>query len=284
VEIFRTTPARTVCPNFYVLAHANGCGFQPKCSYCYLVSSFWYLDRPHVFTNLRQLESEVRRWLRRDDLESYVLNTGNLSDSLTFEQARPLFARLIEIFRTESEAKGRKHTLLLVTKGGVAECRGLLDQPACGNVIVSFSVNHPEAARAYEAGAAATADRLAAARRLQGAGWRVRIRIDPMIVGFDYADLVREVRDLVPERVTLGTLRAEPGLLHFMHNGLFRGLEKPEDEKSLARYPWAGRLALYGPAVRALVGVCPVGLCEETPEMWAALGLPAEAKSCNCGE
>ena len=31
VELFRTTPPKTVCPNFYVLSHANGCAFQPHC-------------------------------------------------------------------------------------------------------------------------------------------------------------------------------------------------------------------------------------------------------------
>lgn len=36
VEIFRTTPAKTVCPNFFVLTHANGCAFTPECSYCFL--------------------------------------------------------------------------------------------------------------------------------------------------------------------------------------------------------------------------------------------------------
>ena len=40
VEMFRTTPARTVSPNFFVLAHASGCSFSPRCSYCYLKSSF----------------------------------------------------------------------------------------------------------------------------------------------------------------------------------------------------------------------------------------------------
>ena len=77
-------------PNFYVLAHADGCTFSPPCTYCYLKSSFWYLGGPRAFSNSDRLFAEVRRWIRRDRLESYVLNTGNLSDSLAFEDRRPL--------------------------------------------------------------------------------------------------------------------------------------------------------------------------------------------------
>ncbi len=283
VDIFRTTPTNTVCPNFYVLAHADGCSFAPQCSYCYLKSSFWFLRAPEVFTNLEKMTGEIRAWLAKDDLESYVLNTGNLSDSLVFEEARPLVTRLVELFRSEAEAKGRKHALLLVTKGGRRECGPLLNVRACRNVIVSFSVNSPEAARDHERGAAPVEDRLAAARELKARRWRVRMRIDPMILGYDYAWLIEQLRQLAPERVTIGSLRAEPNLPKYVENGLFDALEPPITPKGLARYPTELRLALYRPAVEALRGTCPLGLCEETPDIWDALGLDKDAKSCNCG-
>ena len=115
IEIFRTTPPRTVCPNFYVLAHANGCTFSPRCSYCYLKSSFWYLKGQQAFTNVDKMLREARAWIARDDVESYILNTGNLSDSLAFEDMRPLVVQLVKVFRQEAEHKGRRHSLLLVT-------------------------------------------------------------------------------------------------------------------------------------------------------------------------
>jgi len=283
VDIFRTTPTNTVCPNFYVLAHADGCSFSPQCSYCYLKSSIWYLDGPEVFTNTEKMLREIHAWIATDDLESYVLNMGNLSDSLAFESARPVMARLVELFRAEAEAEGRRHSLLLVTKGGTAECRGLLGLEPCRNVVASFSVNAPEAARTHERGAAPVEDRLQAARDLKAKGWRVRLRIDPMILGFDYAWIIDQVRRLVPERVTLGSLRAEKSLPRYVNNGILSQLEMPDDGKGLARYPREQRLALYRQAVDALAGLCPIGLCEETPDVWEALGLDTAAKSCNCG-
>ena len=111
--------------------------FAPLCRYCYLKSSFWYLDKPRAFKNVDRMLREASAWIAKDDLESYILNTGNLSDSLTFEAGRPMMAALIEVFRREAEAKGRKHALLIVTKGGAEECQPLFETPACRNVVAS---------------------------------------------------------------------------------------------------------------------------------------------------
>ncbi len=280
IELFRTTPPRTVCPNFFVLAHANGCGFLPGCAYCYLKSSFWYLRRPRVYTNTDRIIEEAIRWIGRDGLESPVLNTGNLSDSLVFEPVRPLMAALIETFR--AHARGRPHTLLLVTKGGRDACEPLLRTEPCTNVVVSFSVTAPSAARRYEAGAPPVKERLAAAEALRANGWRVRIRIDPMITGFDHRAVGDPVAALGPERVTLGTLRAEPNLLRVVRNGVFADLIPPEDPRGLARYPKDARISLYEAVAETLRSVCTVALCEEDEATWRALALDVEARRCNC--
>lgn len=281
VQILRTTPARTVCPNFYALSHANGCAFAPACDYCYLRSSLWYLAAPRLFTNVEDLVGDVRSWIARDGLESTVLNTGNLSDSLGFERERPLVARLVELFRAEAERKGRPHALLLVTKGGRSEIAPLAGLEPTPSVIVSFSINAPGAAVAHESGAPPSLERLAAARQLKDAGWRIRIRIDPMIAGHSYADLASRVGELGPERVTLGCLRADRNLLR-LGDGVFAALEPTAEKDGLARYPFGDRIRMYREAIDALAGRSVVGLCEETADAWAAAGLDPEAKTCNC--
>lgn len=278
VQLFRTTPTNTICPNFYVLGHANGCSFMPQCTYCYLKSSFFTMRKPEVFVNVKKLLGEVSRWLEKDKLECYTLNAGNLCDSMTFEGTRPLVKQLVCLFH--KKAKNRPHTLLLVTKGGVEECANLFDLEPCSNVIISFSVNNHSAARKYEAGAASVTSRLRAAGILKQKGWRLRIRIDPMIKGYSYTRLAKSVAKLKPELVTLGTLRAEPHLLRIMKNGLFSELEKPLSPRGLARYPLIVREHLYRQALQILDGVCPIGLCEEEPAMWKMLRLTKPV--CNC--
>ena len=282
VELLRTTPALCVCPNFYILAHASGCPFAPQCRYCYLKSSFWNLRNPEAFSNVEKMLEDVRRWIARDDLEAYLLNTGNLSDSLAFEDARPLVGKLVEVFR--KHAQGRRHTLLLLTKGGLKECRTLLECEPCDRVVVSFSVNAADAAEEFESGVPSPAERFKAARTLLERGWRVRLRIDPMIAGFDYSETVEEVRRFGPERITMGSLRAEKSLVKFAERGLFDGLAPREGEGPLARYPRETRIAMYRFAVERLRDVAPIGLCEETAEVWDELGLDKDSRCCNCGE
>ncbi len=226
---------------------------------------------------------EILAWIARDRLESYVLNTGNLSDSLCFEGIRPIVKDLVELFRTEAERKARPHSVLLVTKGGISECQSLLEIQPTANAIVSFSVNDCRAARDFEPGAPAVDDRFAAASALKNAGWRIRMRIDPILRGYDYSTAAQRVADLRPERVTLGCLRSEKGLLKFLPPDLRSGLEPCDETGALARYPLAERVGLYRPIVDRLREICPVGLCEETLDVWQKT-LPDQIQrpTCNC--
>ena len=279
-ELLHKTPVNTVCPNFYLLDHARGCNFD--CSYCFLRDPEYHNKRRHVFTDSPRILAELRDWVGTDSLEAYLANTGNMADSLTFEKTRPLWAEMIEIMREHAEMRGRPHTLLVVTKAGRESCGAFFAAKPCKNIIVSFSVNCPDAARDHESGAATPAERLAAARELQTRGWRVRIRLDPMILGYDYSWVIDEIKTLRPERLTLGTLRADPSLLPVVSGlDIFHSLVELE-EGAIWRYPLADRLQLYRQAVDRLAKTTSIGLCEETPEVWRALGLDVDNKTCNC--
>lgn len=280
IEILRTTPVRTVCPNFYLLDHARGCNFN--CSYCFLRDEEYNRKERRLFDEKDRLLQELAAWVARDDVEAFVANAGNMTDSFGFEEERPLWGDFIELMREQAEAKGRPHCLLAVTKAGLRHCRAFLERPPCRNVIVSFSINSPEAAEGHEAGAAHPRERLEAAAALQKLGWRVRVRIDPMILGFDYDWVTEQVRAIAPERVTLGTLRADPTLLaEVAEVAIFQALEAPEPG-SIARYPLDTRLAMYRRVVERLKDVTSLGLCEETEDVWRALGLDCDNKTCNC--
>ncbi len=280
IELLRSTPVATVCPNFYLFDHARGCNFN--CSYCFLRDIEYNRKERRVFDDSDKLYRELGEWIAQDGLETYLANSGNMTDSLSFENERPLWGGLIEYMREHAEKKGRPHTLLVVTKAGLRHCGAFLEHAPTRNIILSFSINSPEAARDHEPGAATPVERLEAARELQKRGWRVRVRMDPMIHGYDYSWLIREVRALAPERVTLGTLRADPTLLPEVRDvAIFKELEEPEPE-SIARYPRPLRMAMYQAAVDGLADVTSVGMCEETEDVWLELGLDAANKTCNC--
>ncbi len=278
--LLRTTPARTVCPNFYLLDHARGCNFN--CSYCFLRDTEYGRKERRIFTDTERLFKELGEWVEQDGLETYLANTGNMTDSLSFEGERPIWGELIEFMREKAEKRGRPHCLLAVTKSGLDNCEAFLRHAPCKNIIISFSINSPEAAAAHEAGAAPSGQRLEAARKLKALGWRVRVRLDPMIDGYDYGWLINQVRKMAPERVTLGTLRADPTLLPEVGDvSIFSALEAPE-EGSIGRYPRATRMRLYRGAIEGLGRGISIGLCEETQDVWEELGLDVVNKTCNC--
>ncbi len=280
ITLLRSTPARTVCPNFYLLDHARGCNFN--CSYCFLRDIEYNRKERRLFSDLDRLRQEIIDWVAQDNLETYLANAGNMTDALSFENERPVWGMLIETMRGHATAKNRPHCLLAVTKAGLDMCSAFLEHEPCANIIVSFSINAPAAARDHEPGAAPPEQRLEAAKKLQSLGWRVRVRMDPMIDGYDYEPLAREIAAFAPERVTLGTLRADPTLLPEVRDvPIFTRLEEPEPE-GIARYPRPLRMAMYGKVVPVLAAASSVGLCEETEDVWKELGLDYIHKTCNC--
>jgi DNA repair photolyase len=187
---------------------------------------------------------------------------------------------MVEVFR--DAAKGRPHHLLFVTKGGPKETRVMYEIEPCENVIVSFSVTNAEAAARLELGAAPVEERLQAAADLKARGWRLRMRIDPMILHYDHTEVAGRVKALYPERVTLGSLRADPDLRRYVKDGLFSELEPVYVHQLSAHYPFEARVALYHQATDVIGDQCPVALCEEPKPVWEALGLDFVRKPCNC--
>jgi spore photoproduct lyase len=214
-----------------------------------------------------------------------VFSTGELADSLAVEP--PLLPQALDFFAAQ-----RSRVLLLVTKSTRIE--PLLRRRPSPQVIVSFSINSPSAAARFERGAPAPSRRLEAARTLKEAGWRVRVRIDPVIIEngsafaaacrsrsggaglADYETLCQQVAELQPECVTVGTLRQYPGLHRFSKEAPKDGLVRAPDGRM--RYAEPVRVEAYTKIARWL-GARPA-LCKETKTVWGKLGWRLGV--CNC--
>ncbi|MCX6096692.1 MAG: hypothetical protein NT125_08315 [Candidatus Bipolaricaulota bacterium] len=265
VRRFTKTPEGVLCPHFYELVLSNGCPYA--CAYCYLQLTFRGKTGPTLFTNSW---AAVEAALNAS--QPGVYNTGELGDSLAV--CPPLLDSALGFFEDQTDKY-----LLLVTKSGNIE--PLLKRHPSPQVIVSFSVNAALAAERYEHGAPSVSVRLAAARKLRDSGWRVRVRIDPVIVhlGLDrYEDLCKRVKRVAPERVTVGTLRQYPGLHNFSHLAPREGLAPSADGR--LRYTEAVRIETYR-QLASWLGSEPA-LCKETFEVWSTLGW--EPAGCNCTE
>jgi spore photoproduct lyase len=210
----------------------------------------------------------------RKELEAVgdgVFSTGELADSLAV--VPPLLRSAVDYFRGQP---GKY--LLLTTKS--CNVSFFKDLEPTRQVIVSFSVNAPDVAARYEKLAPPPLGaRLKAAAKLLEWGWRVRIRLDPVVWEGDspsYRRICREIAAVQPERVTVGTLRQYPGLFRFAPCAPRQNLHKAADGRM--RYPVSVRLHAYR-RIAEWLGFQPA-LCKETDDVWQALGWTFYG--CNC--
>jgi len=263
VRLFDKTPPGVVCPHFYELILSNGCPYN--CSYCYLKLTFRGRTEPILFENgWEVVKTEI------DRIASGVFSTGELADSLAV--IPPLLPKALDYFVAQENK-----FLLMVTKS--VNTGILRDYEPNMNLILSFSVNSIPASDQFEVNAPHPMRRLEVASQMAELGWRVRIRLDPIILesGLEsYEPICTQIAAIKPERVTLGTLRHYPGLFHFSPNAPRGGLSKAPDGRM--RYPVPQRISTYE-QIASWLGFQP-SLCKETQEVWDKLGW--NFSGCNC--
>jgi spore photoproduct lyase len=272
-----------VCPHFLELKWATGCPFD--CSWCYLKGTLRFLPekaKPRI-KDFAKIESHVRAFLALPNHPKEILNTGELADSLMSENSgRPFSKFIISLFQAQ-----RKHKVLFLTKS--TNIKSLLEIGPNEQVIVSFTLNADEVARKWEKGAPRVAARIEAARKIQQAGYETRIRIDPLIPAPSwetyYIKLVDQIfENLVPERITLGSLR---GLQSTINGSSDKTWLKYLSESSNwgKKVEFTVRYRMYRVLLDYLAeeyNYSRVALCKETKAMWQKLGLDYRKVRCNC--
>jgi len=292
-----------ICPSFYsITPMSNGCFYS--CEFCYLQLTYRGIY-PYMKANinLEDLESAIKDTVVREHKKNpekrVNFNCGEKLDSLAFDKYFNTTGRLLPLF---GEKKLARAELLLLTKS--EETDGLIDYAgkhgAPPNVVVSWSLNGTDAAVRFEHDAPTPRRRLFAAKRCENAGYRIRLRIDPMIYreGWkeDYRRLIGDMADLgiKPEVITIGSLRFDGGLPsisrnRFPNSSLFKysfiveGKDKyrykPEHRTEMYRFAIDEIRKQY--AARGLRQPA-IGLCKEKSDVWKRSGLTLKDGACNC--
>ena len=270
-----------VCPHFYELKWANGCGFN--CAWCYLNGTyrFLYCGKKPRLKNLDIIQQDLSMFLTNVK-GHFLLNSGELSDSLLFEDdGAPLTRKIIPMFMLQ-----KNHKLLVLTKS--TETSNLKKIKATESVIVSFSLNANAVAKRWEK-APLVEKRIQAASELSDIGYPVRIRIDPMVPiqnwQTEYSKLIDAVfSKFTPERITFGSLR---GLQSTINNSSDKSwLPFLTESSNWGKKVGIGlRLAMYSKLINSLKADYDyenVALCKETLEVWEKLHLDYQKIRCNC--
>jgi len=304
VEKF-TNKLDCLCPQFYSLTPLNnGCYYS--CAYCYLQVTyrgvFPYIK---INVNMDDLKKAVLQAVEREShagSADLTFNCGEKLDSLSFDKWLGLSRILVPFFSDTPVLE--RCTLLMLTK---SDCVDNLIELAntnpkvTKNTVVSWSLNSEEFARRYELGSPAPSKRLEAARKCQKAGYRIRLRIDPLLFlpnwYIYYEKLVKDIFlkfKISPEIITLGALRFETGLDSiakarfrdidlFNYNFVVEGRDKH-------RYRLEDRITLYKSLIAlierysAQAGLSRphIGLCKEKRKAWIDSGLSLDDCHCNC--
>jgi spore photoproduct lyase len=218
-----------------------------------------------------------------------VLNLGELGDPLAVDDVTGLSEQLVPFMPAYAP-----HTkLLFLTKSDCVQ--NLLEIQHGGQTIVSFSVNTVKVWQYLEHRTPSPNDRLKAARKVQDAGYEVRLRIDPVVRYStwekDYSRLTEMIFDHVkPSRITIGEYRPAQGLsshikARFPESSLLKVNNSLIVEAGKLRYPRECRIEMFRSIVdgiRRCNKNVKIALCKETPQVWKAVGLDRKGLYCNC--
>ncbi len=290
IKLFDKTPIPkrdkdVVCPHFLELKWANGCPFN--CAWCYLQGTFRFLKRgkrPYI-KDWKTIINHIKAlFTYNGKTKPELINAGEICDSLIGEHLNPPASlRLIELFNEQDH-----HKLLLVTKSDRIE-NLLKTEPK--RTIVSFSVNAYPVAERWEKGAPHPLRRIDAGKVLSEYGYRVRVRLDPIVPVKNWKEYYTKVindifKNFKPDRITLGTLR---GLWSTINNCKDKSwityLINGENTNWGLKQSFEVRLKIYKFILDLLdkeYGYRDVGICKETVSIWRALGLDYRKIKCNC--
>lgn len=279
-SFLRHCPAGTsglVCCSYLVVSLASNCPMD--CSYCFLQEYLADNRALRAFTNIEDALAEIDAVLRAHPERSFRIGTGELADSLALDPLTGLSRHLVPFFAERPNA-----TLELKTKTDHVE--ELLRLDPRGRVVVSWSVNAPAIVTAEEHGTASLAERLAAARAVQEAGYRLGFHFDPLVEHEGWEEGYRSAVEAIfaaidPPAVawvSLGSLRLSPGLRQTIRRRPQRaavlGAELVPGSDGKLRV-WRGlRLRMYRFLLAELGRVeprLPVYLCMEPPAVWESV-------------
>lgn len=271
-----------VCPHFLELKWAYGCPYD--CAWCFLKGTLRMLEtktKP-VVKDYCKIQKHIQSLFDADSNCNEMLNSGELADSLMTEAMEEPFSKFIIPLFEEQE----KYDLLLLTKS--TNTKNLEKIDLHKRTIVSFSLNAPIVSKRWEI-APPVKERIKAAKTLSEIGYKVRVRIDPIVPIDEWRDAYLSLVDtifesFVPERITFGSLR---GLQSTINNSKDKTWVTFLTEKSNwgKKVGFELRYSLYSTILDHLKethNFRNIALCKETVSMWEKLELDYKKIKCNC--
>lgn len=274
-----------ICPHFLELKWAYGCPY--RCSWCYLQGTLRLLPtktKP-IIKSYQKIQSHLESFFietANNGSASEILNSGEIADSLMYENNGSPFSRFIaSLFDSQ-----KKHKVLFLSKSDNVDN---IIKTKSENIIPSFTLNAHSVASRWEHGAPDVKKRIDAAKKLTDNGYQVRIRIDPLVpvVGWEkgYQSLLDDIfSNFEPERITLGSLRGLNSTVINAHDKTWC-IYLSESSGWGKKIASEQRYIMYQNIINHMrkdYGYNKIALCKETKEIWEKLSMDYTKIKCNC--
>ncbi len=154
----------------YYFSHMLNCLYD--CRYCFL-QGMYRSAHYVVFVNYEDFIDDIKTASDQHSQPSWFFS-GYDCDSLAMEPVTGFMDFALDRFSTMRNAQ-----LEIRTKS--TQIRSLLDRKPLSNCVVAYSFTPTEIAEKHEHKVPSVAKRIHAAQRLQNAGWKIGLRLDPLI-------------------------------------------------------------------------------------------------------
>ncbi|MFH1761986.1 MAG: spore photoproduct lyase family protein [bacterium] len=261
-----------ICCGYFILSTGFNCNIG--CSYC-ILQSYFETPGPVVFSNTDDLFAELDDKLKRNP-QIIRVGTGELMDSLLFDNVMNYNRRLIHYFSCQNQA-------FLELKTKTDNIKPILELETNSRIVMAWSLNPQKVIISEEGKSVSLERRLTAAGVCSNAGYYIAFHFDPIIYyqGWerDYFNIVDHIaKNIHPDKIimiSLGTLRYNTevkikALQNHPRTKIFYGeFVKSPDGKM--RYFKPIRLEIYSTIleyIRKRLGNVFVYMCMETADVW----------------
>lgn len=177
----------------YYLSYENNCPFN--CLYCYLRDYFNH-GAFVFYVNIEDMFKELDEFRKKE----CMISCGIMNDSLVFDNITNISNDLIEYF-------SKRKDLVLEIRTKSHNISNLLKIKAEENILISFTFSPQEVIDRYELKASSLKQRVDAAKQLQEHGYRVGLRIDPMINIENRKEAYQEMVDVIMTKLDISNIK-----------------------------------------------------------------------------
>jgi spore photoproduct lyase len=160
----------------YYFSHMLNCVYD--CRYCFL-QGMYRSAHYVIFVNHDDFKQAISEKLHHTDNSPSWFYSGYDCDSLALDPVTGFVDSFIPFFRQHPQA-------WLELRSKSPHTRALLQQPPLDNAVIAFSFTPDNISRALEHGVPGLAKRLQAILKLQQHGWKIGLRLDPLIYCDDF--------------------------------------------------------------------------------------------------